>query len=563
MSDLMKPIDFSVLIERSLDEYKKYNTIFGVEAIHKTLKNEKIEIFGQHLENPFGAAAGPNTQLAHNIMACYACGHRFMELKTVQILYGEQLGIPKPCIRAEDEAYNVEWSTELYILEAAKEYIKAYFGCKVLAKELGFGDPCGFIFNMSVGYNLEGIKSQPVDEFIETMKDGRRSSMWNECRDYLLNNLDKFEHIDEEFINSIEPDFVKSITLSTMHGCPKEEIEQIGNYLLEEKNIHTYIKCNPTLLGYDRVRKILDTQGFDYIQFGREQFEHDLQFEDAIGLISRLQKKASDKNLRFGVKLTNTFQVDIKQKELPGENMYMSGKSLYPLSIGVAYELSKAFDGKLPMSFSGGADKNNIKDIFEAGIYPITVATIILQPKGLDNSDKLAQILEDCNYNNLNETNTQKLKEMYESVMSDKKFQKSASQKKKYAKKTYEGEVDDDHKCRVLCKSCVRVCPNRCNEVIDLGDEKIIVHMDQICNECGNCQFFCVEPCRPFKDRFTIFQDEEAFCDSKNDGFCLKEEKYLFRFEEQSGCYELDELPYEVKKIINAIKETKPYLLGW
>ena len=61
------------------------------------------------METPCGPAAGPHTQLAQNIIAAYLTGSRF-EVKTVQILDGEDLPVSKPCIAA-DECYNVEWST--------------------------------------------------------------------------------------------------------------------------------------------------------------------------------------------------------------------------------------------------------------------------------------------------------------------------------------------------------------------------------------------------------------------------------------------------------------------
>lgn len=60
-------------------------------------------------------------------------------------------------------------------------------------------------------------------------------------------------------------------------------------------------------------------------------------------------------------------RVDIKHKELPGNTMYMSGKSLYPLAISLAKILGEAIGEGLEISFSGGADKNNIDEIFEAG----------------------------------------------------------------------------------------------------------------------------------------------------------------------------------------------------
>ena len=39
--------------------------------------------FDERIETPFGPAAGPNTQLAQNIVASYVAGSRFFELKTV------------------------------------------------------------------------------------------------------------------------------------------------------------------------------------------------------------------------------------------------------------------------------------------------------------------------------------------------------------------------------------------------------------------------------------------------------------------------------------------------
>ena len=57
-------------------------------------------------------------------------------------------------------------------------------------------------------------------------------------------------------------------------------------------------------------------------------------------MFKRLMKLAEEMKLEFGVKITNTFPVDVKAGELPSEEMYMSGKSLYPLSIALAAKLS-------------------------------------------------------------------------------------------------------------------------------------------------------------------------------------------------------------------------------
>ena len=177
-------------------------------------------------------------------------------------------------------------------------------------------------------------------------------------------------------------------------SCPPQEIERIATYLIEVKGLHTFIKCNPTLLGYEFARKTMDEMGYDYVAFGDFHFLDDLQYKDAVPMLQRLMALAAGKNLEFGVKITNTFPVDVKQNELPSEEMYMSGKSLYPLSISLAAKLAKEFDGKLRISYSGGADYHNIKGIVEAGIWPVTVATTLLKPGGYQRVEQMAKSVE-------------------------------------------------------------------------------------------------------------------------------------------------------------------------
>ena len=159
MGDRMHPMSFGELVKRISKGYRKTGQILGVDPV--SLAGRKgIPIFGGKIETPFGPAAGPNTQLAGNLVAAYAAGARFFELKTVQKMDGEELAkcVARPCILAYDEGYNVEWSTELTVIDAAAEYIRGWWAIKLLAKELDLGDPDGFVFNMSVGYDLAGIK---------------------------------------------------------------------------------------------------------------------------------------------------------------------------------------------------------------------------------------------------------------------------------------------------------------------------------------------------------------------------------------------------------------------
>ena len=393
MSDRMTPIPFGNLMNWILEEKKK-GTVFGIRKPFHADSARTYEIFGRKLETPFGPAAGPHTQLAQNIVAAYVAGSRFFELKTVQKIDGEDLPVNKPCIKADDECYNCEWSTELYVPQAFDEYVKAWFACKVLAKEMELGAADGFQFNMSVGYDLEGIKLPKVDNFIEGMKDASETSIFKECRQWLLDNIGRFEKVEAEDVEAITANICNSVTLSTLHGCPPQEIERIARYLLEEKHVHTFIKCNPTLLGYEYARNLMDSMGYDYVAFGDFHFKDDLQYGDAVPMLERLQQLADDKGLEFGVKITNTFPVDVKAGELPSEEMYMSGKSLYPLSMSVAMKLAKDFGGKLRISYSGGADAFNIKEIVGAGIWPVTMATTLLKPGGYQRLEQIGRIFE-------------------------------------------------------------------------------------------------------------------------------------------------------------------------
>ena len=398
MSDMMRPIPFAQLMDWALTEYKTQGSVFGVRKLVRHENGQALPIFHEKIESPFGPAAGPNTQLAQNIIAAYAAGSRFFELKTVQIMDGEELSkcVNKPCITAGDECYNCEWSTELTVPQAYDEYVKAWFACKLLARELSLGDPDAFVFNMSVGYDLAGIRSEKIDAYIEGMKDASGSAVWAECMDWALHHLSRLEKVDESYVRSISPKVSASITESTLHGCPPDEIERIATYLIIEKGLNTYVKCNPTLLGYDYARKRLDSLGYDYVSFDDHHFLEDLQWADAVPMFRRLQALCRERGLEFGVKLTNTFPVDVAAGELPSQEMYMSGRALFPLTISLAKRVSQAFGGKLRISYSGGADARNIRGLFSAGIWPITMATTVLKPGGYERMSQIGELLMDC-----------------------------------------------------------------------------------------------------------------------------------------------------------------------
>lgn len=77
--------------------------------------------------------------------------------------------------------------------------------------------------------------------------------------------------------------------------------------------------------------------------------------------------------------------------------------------------------------------------------------------------------------------------------------------------------------CNHICENCVDVCPNRANVTIAVPGQKMpaIVHVDYMCNECGNCKSFCPYSSAPYQAKFTLFANEADFENSKNDGYVV------------------------------------------
>jgi putative selenate reductase len=201
-----------------------------------------------------------------------------------------------------------------------------------------------------------------------------------------------------------------NVTLSTMHGCPPDEIERICVYLMEEKDLHTYVKCNPTLLGPDRVRRILnDDLGYNDVVVPDSAFEHDLKYSAAVPMLRSLKDTADKCGLHFGVKLSNTLEVENFRTVFdPAEKMmYLSGRPLHAITVNLALELSEEFDCDLPMSFSAGADCFNSANLVAAGMQTITVCSDLLKTGGymrlLQYVENLREALQDAGATSITE----------------------------------------------------------------------------------------------------------------------------------------------------------------
>ena len=430
MSEKMVPLSIRELLSRMKTEYDRRERAFivnegfkisryiewsrrhadslGAEATDNLDGKDKfLPIFGERLEVPLGPAAGPHTQMAQNIISAYIGGGRFFELKTVQAKDGGETAerVARPCINAADEGYNCEWTTELTAEQAYEEYVKAWCVIKVISVAFGLGDPDGFVFNMSLGCDLEGIQSEKLDRFIEGLKDASGSPVFAETK----NALKEFYPEYTELIDGISPRICRSATLSVLRGGSPGEIERTAEYLMVEKGLNTFVKCSPTIIGFEAARAILDETGFGYVSFDDHHFKEDLQFDDAVEMFRRLQTLAESRGLEFGVKLSDALPVEVKRGELPADEAYLSGRALFHLTIEAARRFSEAFGGKLRISFCGGVSQHNVRFLFEAGVWPITMATTLLKPGGYSRMACMAYTLRICDYQPFTGTDTDKL----------------------------------------------------------------------------------------------------------------------------------------------------------
>jgi putative selenate reductase len=389
MAERFAPLAAGPLLAWILAEEKR-GQVFGIhrELFFRSRANDpfRLKRFGRVLETPLGVASGPHTQLAQNIVAAWLCGARYMELKTVQTL--DRLEVRKPCIAVSGAGFNCEWSQELTLDESFDQYLAAWVLLHALKHRFKGpfrGDP-GFIFNFSVGYDLAGIMQPNMQRFLD------RISMCRAEKEELLLELEPvFPAIRDIDIAECISD---SVTLSTMHGCPPEEIEKIATYLLEERKLHTTVKLNPTLLGAEALRGLLNGALGWKVQVPDQAFAHDLKYDAALGLLRRLQSSADKKGLTFSVKLSNTLECLNDRGLLPEaeKTVYMSGPPLQPLAVALARRLQNDFAGKLDISFSGGADAFNAAELLACGLKPLTVCSDLLRPGGYA---RLRQYLEE------------------------------------------------------------------------------------------------------------------------------------------------------------------------
>ena len=381
MAELI-PYPFAALIERMFSELESADSIFDLPSKSFFLGREgrdySVPFHDKRAPTPLGPASGPQTQMAQNLVLSWLCGCRILELKTVQIL--DELEIPRPCIDMETIGYNVEWSQELKLEQSLHEYIKGAMLIEILKASgklkmaPGFGE---VIYDMSVGYDLKGIQTERVQDYIRGMKDA--SVVVEHYRKQIPDRFSQFRDLD------FPTNLSNSLTLSTFHGCPPDEIERIIDFLLNEHSLNCIIKLNPTLLGEERVRELLlGVMGYEAVNVPSKAFQTDTSWDQAQGFVQRLGVTADQLGLGFGVKFSNTLIVENHRSFFPEseKEMYLSGPPLHVLATNLVDRFRDRFGDHYPISFSAGIDRKNFADAVAIGLTPITSCSDLLKAGG-------------------------------------------------------------------------------------------------------------------------------------------------------------------------------------
>jgi putative selenate reductase len=330
--------------------------------------------------------------MAQNIALAWLAGARILELKTVQI--NDRLTIPRPCIDATNVVYNVEWSQELTLEESLYEYVKGSMLVDVLREMEALGPAPSpgrdaTILDMSVGYDLAGIRSPRVRAWMEAVRDAREHV--ETVRRQIPADLARWRDLDFRTALSDQ------VTLSTFHGCPADEIESIARFLLDEMDLHVTVKLNPTLLGRDTVDGLLhESLGYTEVETRPEDFEKDLQWAQALEMVDRLTEAAQARDRTFAVKLTNTLVVRNHRAFFPAgeEVMYLSGQPLHVLTLHLLQRFREQRP-ELPISFSAVVDSRNFPDCVALGLVPVTVCSDLLRPGGYGRLPRYLNRLEE------------------------------------------------------------------------------------------------------------------------------------------------------------------------
>lgn len=569
MADLI-PAPFSDLVTRLQLEPSRQDALFELPRRKWYLPQPGgpdlgVAFHNRPAGNALGPAAGPHTQMAQNCLLAYAAGGRILELKTVQV--NDRLTISRPCIDMTNVGYNVEWSQELLVEQSLREYVAAsmliamFRANRDLTGGLLDGPVGDVIYDISVGYNLEGVRSDKIRRFLAGMRDAAA----------IVNDLRR--EIPRQFAAARDLPFAAnlatSITLSTFHGCPANEIEAISEFLIGECDFDVVVKMNPPTLGQEKLEHLLnDVMGYSELKVNPKAYGAAISFAESLQLCERLTRFAAQRNRRVGFKFSNTLEIVNERTFFKPEEkiMYLSGQPLHVIAMTLTDEFRAAVGPAVPISFSAGVDQHNFPLVVACGIVPVTVSSDLLRPGGYGRFpaylERLAAEMKKVAATTVDEF----ILKRFGTEAEARRLEGAAATPAQIVRRAallnttiaaqlarddlrYRAEKNraipkriDSHLATfdcITCDKCMPVCPNAANftyptpqvafdyhdlivapdgrwragapRKFEIKESMQIANYADFCNECGNCDTFCPEYGGPYIKKPGFYSSLESW----------------------------------------------------
>ncbi len=395
----------SAALERIGEEYCQEGKIlgFGRQELPRLGGITGADCYGRPCALPIGPGASPLTIPYIGILSAYLAGARFFELPVQAALAFRMATLKgsRGAVKTGDEAR----VSEIVL----KEFLLGRVLNLVLGSALGLNlesappEPCVYTANISAETDPE------TADFLQALQDGRAQAIQNA----LLEELKTFSPTNDPFRGSdlegrllklgnlgskLQAPLISALCLAIPDGLPLKEAEGYISRLIEEARVPIELKLGPWILGNERLADIFRRQGEerDSSIFGRNA---SVRYSEAIMIIRRLFTRAREAGLFFGVKVDGSMPSAIGRSLMRPEpdhrkpSPLLSGPPVYAAGLCLAARVAEDLSGSLPISFAGGLDALRAKALFQTGVRPLTLTSVLYSPAGFRALSPIAEAM--------------------------------------------------------------------------------------------------------------------------------------------------------------------------
>ena len=157
--------------------------------------------------------------------------------------------------------------------------------------------------------------------------------------------------------------------------------------------MNTYIKCNPTLLGYDFARERLNELGFDYIAFDDTCFREDLQWSRRRAMFERLIGLSATARPRLRRQAHQHVPGGRNPRRAAERGDVCPAARSSPLTIELARRIARQFDGRLRISYSAAPAAPGVRELYAAAGIWRSPRRPSSKPGGYERFSQIADLL--------------------------------------------------------------------------------------------------------------------------------------------------------------------------